>query len=281
MHLLPAAKFRVPVDPAVVKNNGTVLATDSIVSELQIDFSNKRYLFKNDLALLSVIAANNWKRPVCFTSVRAVADLGLDKYTRQEGMTYRLVPVANSKVNNDAAFKNIMEKFRYGKVSANKPVYYDEENRRRMNYIRLAHAQVAISLAAAGRKADARKVLEHFDKQVNDRDFPYGMTSNRGNLHNAITSEFLRACYMAGDSMLAKKVTLSVKKDLQEQLRYYHSLGDETMSGEQMISVAYALLQGKGGEMPARQIAFANDIVSSWQLLQQLENWEKSKLPDR
>ncbi|MEJ0102053.1 MAG: hypothetical protein WDO19_05585 [Bacteroidota bacterium] len=277
LHIIPSCKFSIPVDVNSVRNNGTVQSADSVVNELQFDMGNKRYLFKNDLALLSIIAANNWKRPICFTSDRDLADLGLDKYARQEGMTYRLTPVINSRVNNDVAYKNIMEKFAYGKRSPRKTVYYDEENRRRMNYIRLAHAQVAMSLAEAGRKEEARKILEHFDQQVSEKDFPYGMTSNRGNQHNVIASQFLQACYMADDLPLAKKVAASVKKDLEEQLHYYHSLGDEQVNEEQMVATAYNLLQGKGGEMPARQISFAFDIVSSWQLLQQMDGWEKGQ----
>lgn len=274
LHLLPACKFSIPVDIKTVKNNGTVQPADTVVNQLRFELG-KKYLYKNDLAMLAVIAANNWKRPVCFTSDRTLADLGLGNYARQEGMTFQLTPVENSRVNNDVAYKNIMEKFRYGKLSAKKTVYYDEENRRRMNYIRLAHAQVAISLAQAGRKADAERILERFDEQVSQEDFPYGMTTNRGNLHNAYTSEFLRACYMAGDTRLAKKVTASLKKDLQEQLHYYQSLGDANMNDEQLATVAYSLLQGKGGELPARQQSFAYDIVSSYQLLQQVDGWEK------
>jgi len=276
LHTLPLCKFSIPVDINTVRTNGTVEKGDSVANQLQFDLGDKKYLFKNDLAILSVIAANNWKRPVCFTSDRTVADIGLEKYARLEGMTWRLTPVENSRVNNDVAYKNIMEKFRYGKKSAGKPVYYDEENRRRMNYIRLAHAQVAMGLAQAGRKEEAKKILERFDAQVNEKEFPYGMTSNRGNMHNIFAAEFLRACYMAEDKTLAKKVTASVKKDLQEQLRYYISLGDESMSSEQLAMLAYSLLQGKGGDMPPRQIAFASDIVSSWQLLQEIGGWEKS-----
>ena len=275
MHLLPVCKFSIPVNVNTVKSNGTVLPTDSVVNELQFDLSSKHYLFKNDLAMLAIIAANNWKRPICFTTDRVLADIGLEKYARQEGMTYRLTPVLNSRVNNELAYKNIMEKFRYGKLSAKKTVYYDEENRRRMNYIRLAHAQVAMSLAQAGRKDEAKKILQRFDEQVSEKDFPYGMTTNRGNQHNIIASEFLRACYLSGDSALAKKVAASIKKDLQEQLEYYHSLGDEQMNDEQMVTIAYSMLQGKAGELPARQASFAYDIVSAWQLLQQLEDWEK------
>ena len=141
---------------------------------------------------------------------------------------------------------------------------------------RYTHAQIAISLAQAGRKEEAGKVLEHFDQQVNEKDFPYGMTSNRGNQHNVIASQFLQACYMADDIALAKKVDASIKKDLEEQLRYYHSLGDQQMTDEQMVNTAYSLLQGKGGEMPDKQVSFAFDIVSSWQILQQLKGWEKT-----
>ncbi|HTE10085.1 MAG TPA: DUF2723 domain-containing protein, partial [Chitinophagaceae bacterium] len=92
MHLLPACKFSIPVDVNIVKNNGTVQASDKVVNELRFDLVSKNYLLKNDLAQLAVIAANNWKRPICFTSDRSIADLGLEKYARQEGMTYRLAP---------------------------------------------------------------------------------------------------------------------------------------------------------------------------------------------
>jgi hypothetical protein len=275
LHILPVCRFSIPVDLNAVRNNGTVEKADRVEDQLVIDISSKRYLIKNDLAMLSVIAANNWKRPICFTNQSTAADIGLGKYARQDGMTWRLVPVQNSAVNNDVAYENVMEKFAYGRVSAGKPVYFDEENRRRMNYIRLAHAQIAISLAQAGRKQEARNVLEHIDQHVSEKDFPYGMTTNRGNQHDAIASQFLQACYLSEDFTLAKKVTASLKKDLQEQVRYYQSLGEGQMNDDQMVNTAYSVLQGKGGEMPPRQISFAYDIVSSWQLLTQLNEWEK------
>ncbi len=58
-------KFSIPVDVNSVRNNGTVRSADSVVNELQFDMGNKRYLFKNDLALLSIIAANNWNGLFC------------------------------------------------------------------------------------------------------------------------------------------------------------------------------------------------------------------------
>ena len=79
-------------------------------------------------------------------------------------------------------------------------------------------AQTAQSLAEAGRKDSARKVLEHYDQNVLQTNMPYGMTSNRGNMHDIFSFRFLQACYTAEDWTLAKKVNASLKKDLQQQM---------------------------------------------------------------
>jgi hypothetical protein len=244
---------------------------------------NKGHLFKNDLAILAVIAGNQWKRPICFTNNGTAQDVGLDKYTRLNGLTYQLVPVENTNtasVNTDLAYKNIMQKFGYGNA-AKKGVYFDEENRRRVNTIKLAHAQVARGLAMAGRKEDARRILHRFDDQVSQANIPYGFTSNRGNMHNVFSLQFLESCYQADDWALANKVSASIKKDLQQQMRYYQNLGDASYTQEQLVNNAYMLLQGKEGDLSYRQSAFAQDIMSSYQLLQQLAKWEQEFQPKK
>ncbi len=275
VNLFPVRKFSLPVDTSLVRTNGTVHAGDSVVSELHIDMSQgKNYLLKNDLGLYAVIAASKWKRPICFTSTQELRDLGLEKYVRLTGLAYQLVPVENSYVDNDLAYKNIMEKFAYGGAEK-EGVYYDEENRRHLNSIRLAHAELAQSLAAAGKKDSARKVLEHFDQHVRESNFPYGMTTNQGNQQDAISTQFLLSCYQADDLPLAKKVKESLKKDLQQQMRYYKSLGEETMTDDQIANNAYGLLQNKGGNLSDRQLQFANDIVSTYSMLMRISELEK------
>ncbi|HTS44504.1 MAG TPA: hypothetical protein VMH01_08920, partial [Puia sp.] len=274
-NLFPVHKFSVPVDTNYVKSIGLVKPGDSAVSELHIDLpNNKNYLLKNDLAIYAVIASSQWKRPVCFTSTQELNDLGLSKYVRLRGLSYQLVPVANGGVDNDAAYKTIMEKFGYGNADK-KGVYYDEENRRHLNTIRLAHAEVALSLSEAGRKDSARKILEHFDQSVLESNFPYGMTTNRGNQQDGISTEFLQACYVAGDTNLAKKVEASLKKDLNQQMRYYKSLGEETMSDEQLANNAYLTLQGKGGNLSDRQGQFVQDIFYTYRMLMQIGELDK------
>jgi hypothetical protein len=166
-----------------------------------------------------------------------------------------------------------MTKFAYGNAIT-PGVYYDEENRRHLNTIRAAHAQLALSLIDAGKKDSARNILERFDKNVYEPNFPYGMTSNRGNQQNRISMSFLLACYESGDLELAKKVSASVKKDLNQQMRYYASLGDN-MPNEQLAVNAQMVMQNKGGNLSDKQAGYAQDIVSSYQLLLQLDEWEK------
>ncbi|HAK10781.1 MAG TPA: hypothetical protein DCO78_01375, partial [Chitinophagaceae bacterium] len=80
---------------------------------------------------------------------------------------------------------NMMNKFGFG--SADKAgVYFDEENRRHLNSIRLAYSELAGDLAAKNRKEEAKKLLEKVDKGLLEENFPYGMVS-RGNQHNRIS----------------------------------------------------------------------------------------------
>ena len=272
INFFPVKKFSVPVDEATVRNSGIVHPTDSLVHELMIDMSkDKNYLFKNDLAMYAIIAANKWKRPICFTSTQELASLGLEKYVRLTGLSYELVPVINGNVDNDVAYKTVMEDFAYG--SANRHgVYYDEENRRHLNSIRLATSQIAMSLAQAGKKDSAKNVLEHFDQNVLESNFPYGMTSNRGNQQNGISLNFLQACYLAGDLRLAAKVEASLKKDLLQQMRYYKALGDDATIADSALAMnAYQVLNGRGGNLSDRQAQFADDILSSFRFLMQID----------
>jgi hypothetical protein len=116
--------------------------------------------------------------------------------------------------------------------------------------------------------------LEHFDRNVLESNFPYGMTSNRGNDHNRISMSFLLACYRSNDQKLAAKVAGSVRKDVEQQLRYYNALG-ESMPNEQLAVNANMYLQGKGGNLSEQQANFANDILSSYQMLTEIDQWAK------
>lgn len=243
INYFPANRFKVPVDPNVVRNNGTVTATDSIVSELRFTVP-KSYLFKNDAAILNIIAANNWKRPIYFTQPY---QLGFDEFLRQDGLTFRLVPVPNARgtANVDWMFDKVMNKFKYGGAQKEK-VYFDEENRRHMVNIRNAHTILAMNLIAAGRKEDAKKVLQRADQMMKDKNVPYAMASRYGNDHNEKSFYFAVTAFQAGDIELGKRIMEAVKKDAQQQMAFYESLtsGDGATPSEYEYQMAKQLVEG-------------------------------------
>ena len=237
LNSFPVRKFSVPVNKDMVLKNNTVNAADLVVDEMRFELP-KTSMLKNDMAVLNIIAAAKWDRPIYFTNPSV--DLGFDQYLRRDGMSYRLVPVQNSRVNSDWMKDKALNTFVFGNANI-KGVYYDEENRRHLNSIRGAYAELAIDLAGKNRKEEAIKVLEKADKMIDESNFSYGMVS-RGNMHNRNSLMFLEACYMAGAKELVKKVAASVQKDLQQQMNYYNSLPAskaELMEDEKRMTESY------------------------------------------
>jgi len=246
LNIFPAKKVSIPVDTNLVRQNGTVNPGDSVVSEVDFDIP-KSALGKNESAILNIMAANKWKRPIYFTS--PYDELGFQQYLRTDGLTYRFVPVKNGEVNRDWCYNIMMNKFVFG--NCDKPgVYYDEENRRHLNTIRMQFAQVASNLADNGRKEDAKRLLEKCDKNMLPENFPYGLVSRRQQ-QDQISGQFLLAAYKAGDTTLAQKVSRALRKDLEQQVSYYNSLDEDKQAG----------------------LAYENQIVQ--QLLQQLQGMEQ------
>ncbi len=221
LNVYPSKRVSLPVDINLVRQNGTVNANDSVLSAVNFEIP-KNVLYKNDAAILNIIAANKWKRPIYFTSPQV--GLGFERYLRQDGLTYRLVPVANSEVNQDWIKDKLMNKFVFGSANIN-GVYFDEENRRHLNSIRLAYAQAAMNFAASGRKEEAKQMLNKADKMMLESNIPYGMAS-RNQQHNQIALQFAYAAYSAGDTALGSKVSGALIKDMQQQRAFYESLNE-------------------------------------------------------
>jgi Protein O-mannosyl-transferase TMEM260-like len=227
----PVARFQVPVDSAMVRKNGTANATDTIVPAMQFEIPQNKLqvgLLRSDLIILNVIASNNWKRPIYFTA--PYGELGFGQYIRKDGLTYRLVPVRtknlganwvinlSSKDNNlDFMPQNLMNKFVF---ASKKGVYFDEENRRHVLNLRNTYGEAAGNLADASRKPEALKLLEKCETLINKDDMPYAMTS-RENAYNITGLSYLEACYKAGNTELSNKIKDALKKDFEQQKRYY------------------------------------------------------------
>jgi hypothetical protein len=230
LNYFPVRKMVVPVDRNQLLQNGTITSKDSSVADLKFEIS-KGYLFKNDAAILNIIAANKWQRPIYFTQP---LQIGFDEYLRQDGLTLRLVPVSGVRgtVNTDWMYDKLMNKFKYGGADK-KGVYYDEENRRHMVNIRNAHTILAMNLLAANRKEEALKVLHRCDQIMKEANLPYALASRYGNDHNEKSFYFAVTVFQAGDPVLGKRILELLKKDCQQQMAYYESLSDGQMGASQ------------------------------------------------
>ncbi|HEX6334258.1 MAG TPA: DUF2723 domain-containing protein, partial [Flavisolibacter sp.] len=230
--IIPYRNYVVPVDTNAVRRD-TTLAGDSIGTEIQINLSpGRNYLTLDQMTMLNILAANGFKRPICFTSNYGVSDIGFSPYLRQEGMIYRLVPVRhagdpNREPNIEAqkSYDLLMNEFRPG--SANVPgVYFDEENRRHLLSMRMTYALTAGTLADQGRKQEAVNLLSKAESLIAPQQLPYAMVSRFGN-HNQTAMLYLHAAYRAGHADLAKKVSAALKKDINEQISYFNYLKSE------------------------------------------------------
>jgi hypothetical protein len=266
---IPSKKVSIAVDAAAVRADTSFKIKDSLFTDLKIDLKGNA-VYKNNLAILSMIAANKWKRPIYFTSTQELEELGLDKYVELQGLTSRLVPYTTPGLNKDWMYDKLVNKFVFG--NANTPgVYFDEENRRHLMGIRQSYAQLASYLADIGNKDSARAVLNAVDKGISDKNFPYGMTASRGNSYNIISRLLLEACYKSDNTEMAKRISSQMEKDLSQQLTFYKSLGDVEMNDNELMRNVSLAMKGEASNFTDKQMSFVQDMGSSLQLLNDLQ----------
>lgn len=169
---LPTQKFIIPVDSARVLTNGTVkeYQKDRLLKEVIWNY-NDRELYKNDLAVMDLIATSAWSRPIYYaTTVPPASYRGLDEYFQMEGLAYRLVPLDSTGTrSSDVGFMdtrkmydNVMNRFKWGNAS-DPAVYLDENNRRMFSNFRRLFGMLATGLALEG---DTLRALEVINRSI-------------------------------------------------------------------------------------------------------------------
>lgn len=251
------AHLTVPVDTAYVRSAGLVKPTDSLSSQISLDISpNKSYYTLDQLTMLNVLAANNWRRPICFTNY--YNEMGFGPYLRQQGLIFTLTPVKNNRNPIDIEKTDTLLQTQFRSGGANiKGVYFDEENRTHLLNLRQTYAAAAMSLADVGRKDEALKILQRCESLIIPDDLPYAMVSARPrpNYHDQISMFYLQAAYKAGYTDLVNKLKQALRKDFNDQKAYYKYMKEN----HEDWYAAY----------------FANDDSDCDQFLKELDNMDK------
>jgi hypothetical protein len=237
-NILPVKKFKVPVDTVLVRKNGTVNADDIVTPEMQFELpDNDVNPTRDELIILNIIASNQWKRPIYFTSPQV--GLGLVPFLRREGLTYRLIPVkaTGGDVNVEPMLQHMMTKFTNGHADV-KGVYFDEENRRHLYTIRQSFGDLAKGLLAKGDTAEAKRVVMRADSLIPNINVPYGIPS-RLELHNQASYNLMEAAYECGATELGKRIYNELNKDFSQHMEYFAALGDMTRKQLEDILMQY------------------------------------------
>jgi hypothetical protein len=177
----PTKNFSLSVDKATVLANGTVSKDNEARILDKVDWTvNKSYIMKNDLIILDILAANDWKRPVYFAiTTGADSYLGLTDYFQLEGLAYRLVPFKaksydgqTGEVNTEIMYKNLMTEFKWGGMRES-DLYMNENNRRMCMNFRNNFARLSTEFIRTGQKEKAVEVLDECLEAIPERNIPY------------------------------------------------------------------------------------------------------------
>ncbi len=227
MDFLPSRNFHITVDKQKVLETGTVKPEDADKIVDKIEFSiNKSYLNKSEMAVLNMIAANNWERPIYIDhSLRYTGNIFFTDYLQFEGLAYRFVPIKTTgsginigRIDTDILYDHVMNKFVWGNVN-NPDVYLDDYNKKAINIIqaRYMFARLAQALINEDKKEKAIEVVDRmFELFPNDR-IPLTYDSTPA----------AEMYYLAGANEKGNKVVREIADNSLQMLEYYIKLPEK------------------------------------------------------
>jgi hypothetical protein len=219
INTLPTSLFFLPVNRAEVEKLNIVEPSlkEYVVDSLVWNFGDKRDIYKPELIQLDIIANNNWKRPVYFSSsISNESYLGLKEYMQIEGMVYRLMPMkvpgaTDGFVNSRLAAENMTKKTFWRNMD-NEKLYYNEfYTGSPVISSRIAFAKTAGQLLQEGKKAEAKSLMDYAFKVMPDKAIPY----------DQVSPNFVGMYIEAGDKATAIKMADTMAARCEENLKYY------------------------------------------------------------
>ena len=174
---LPTKSFKLAVNPADVLKNNVITPEQQSQLAPEVDWKyQSNYITKENLAIIDILAHNNWVRPICFTTTIGTENMiGLQQYLYREGFTYRLLPLkvdtANKdqldKINSLVMYNNMMTKFRYGNFKHAR--YLDHESTNMFYPVLVTTFYDLITgLVKDGHQDLAKNALEKYDEVLPD-----------------------------------------------------------------------------------------------------------------
>jgi len=167
------------------------------------------------LEMISNINDDNWKRPIHFaTTITPNLYLNLqNSHFSLNGLSYQVVPGTplGKGVNTEAAYDNMMNKFKWGGLEENPDIYLDETGRRMISTFRLYFTHLVNALLEEGKNDKALAALDKANRVMPSSAVPYGTD---GLL-------FARAYYRLGETEKAEAIITEISNRINANLDWY------------------------------------------------------------
>ena len=230
MDFLPSREFHITVDKQKVLDSGTVKPENADLIVDRVEFKiNKNYLVKSEMAILNILAANNWERPMYIDhSLIHTGNVFFLDWLQFEGLAYRFVPIKTrrsgintGRVDSNILYENVMNKFTWGNIN-DPEIYIDEYNKKEIKIIqaRYMFARLAQNLIAEDETEKAIEVLDRMFEIFPDQKLPLTFDSFPA----------VELYYRADETEKANELVRVLAKNSFEMLEYYISLPEKFAS---------------------------------------------------
>ncbi|WP_319592118.1 DUF2723 domain-containing protein [uncultured Draconibacterium sp.] len=221
---LPSRDFHITVDKQRVLETGTVKPEDANEIADQVSFKiTKGMITKSEMAVLNMIAANNWERPIYIDhSLVFTGNIHFLDWLQFEGLAYRFVPIRTPKqgvtagrIDTDILYNNVMNKFVWGNVN-DPDIHMDEYNRKQINIMQARYMFTRLSQALLG-EGEKDKAVEVADKM-------FELFPNETIPLDYSSFQMVTQYYEAGANEKANEIVRIMADNCYAMLNYFASL---------------------------------------------------------
>lgn len=226
---LPTRKLYIPVKKQDFIDNKIVIAggDSTMVDTVRFDLGrDKKYIIKDELAILDIISSNFGKRPIYWAvTCREDKLMGLQDYLQLEGLSLQLVPkrsksameaygiIGSGCVNTDLAYKNIMESWKWGNFDKIR-TFVDKAYMPSIQTMRVSMIRIARQLVVEDKKDKAEALVDRYFEAFPEFNFPYDQFTS------FMTDIYVRC----GANQKAVDKINQIADAMEEKLKYYNSL---------------------------------------------------------
>jgi hypothetical protein len=245
-NFLPTKNFKITINADDVLKNHVITPDqkDRLAKEMDWKYTSN-YITKENLAMLDILAHNNWKRPICFTTTIGQENLiGLQPYLYKEGFTYHLIPFKPDttthdqlgKTNSLVMYNTVMNKFKFGNFKTAK--YLDHESTTMFYPVMITtFLDLAQGLIKDNHRDLALNVLHKYDQVLPDMNPGLDVADRKILL--------AQTAYDLKDDKLGDKFVTSVFNYITDQLDYN-----------------YYLMQNNSGDLNIRDVQYGVSFIN-------------------